>query len=105
MSLFDTRQVQRAFARSAATYDAAARLQHEIEARLLESLDYLDDPALQRAPPAVVLDLGCGPGRASIASSSRNCAAVRQPASTDVATPSWNHRGSGPLRARTLSAR
>ena len=67
MSLFDTRQVQRAFARSAATYDAAARLQHEIEARLLESLDYLDDPALQRAPPAVVLDLGCGPGRASIA--------------------------------------
>ena len=69
--LFDTRQVRRAFSRSAASYDAAAQLQHAVEARLLESLDYLDDPALQRAPPQRVLDLGCGTGRASIAMQKR----------------------------------
>ena len=65
--VFDTQQVRRAFSRSAAHYDAAAQLQHEVEARLLESLDYLDDPALALAPPRVVLDLGCGPGRAAAA--------------------------------------
>ena len=60
--LFDAKQVRRAFSRSAASYDAAAALQHAVEARLLESLDYLDDPALARAPPRRVLDLGCGTG-------------------------------------------
>jgi malonyl-CoA O-methyltransferase len=69
--LFDARQVRRAFSRSAASYDAAAQLQHGVEARLLESLDYLDDPALQRAPPQRVLDMGCGTGRASIAMQKR----------------------------------
>lgn len=63
--LFDTRQVRRAFSRSAASYDGAAHLQRRVEARLLESLDYLDDPALGRAPPQVVLDLGSGTGHAS----------------------------------------
>lgn len=58
-SLFDTRHVRRAFARAARSYAAAARLQHEVEARLLESLD------VQEAAPAVVLDAGCGPGQAS----------------------------------------
>ena len=47
------------------SYDAAAALQHEVEARLLESLDYLDDPKLALPPPQTVLDLGCGPGRAA----------------------------------------
>ena len=69
--LFDTRHVRRAFSRSAGGYDAAAQLQHAVEARLLESLDYLDDPALQRPAPARVLDLGCGTGRASIAMQQR----------------------------------
>ena len=69
--LFDAKQVRRAFSRSAASYDAAAALQHAVEARLLESLDYLDDPALQREPPQRVLDLGCGTGRASIAMQKR----------------------------------
>ena len=69
--LFDAKQVRRAFSRSAASYDAAAQLQHAVEARLLESLDYLDDPALQREPPQRVLDLGCGTGRASIAMQKR----------------------------------
>ena len=69
--VFDARQVRRAFSRSAASYEAAAALQHAVEARLLESLDYLDDPALQREPPQRVLDLGCGTGRASIAMQKR----------------------------------
>ena len=69
--LFDAKQVRRAFSRSAASYDAAAQLQHAVEARLLETLDYLDDPALQREPPQRVLDLGCGTGRASIAMQKR----------------------------------
>ena len=37
--LFDTRQVRRAFSRASGSYDAAARLQHEVESRLLESLE------------------------------------------------------------------
>ncbi|MBS0590438.1 MAG: malonyl-ACP O-methyltransferase BioC [Proteobacteria bacterium] len=56
---FDTHQVRRAFARAAASYEAHAVLQHEVERRLLERLDYLD------AAPARVLDLGCGPGHAA----------------------------------------
>ena len=69
--VFDARQVRRAFSRSAASYEAAAGLQHAVEVRLLESLDYLDDPALQRAPPRRVLDLGSGTGRASRAMQAR----------------------------------
>ena len=69
--LFDSRQVRRAFSRSAASYAAAAQLQHQVEARLLESLDYLDDPALKRAPPQRVLDLGCGTGTAAAAMQKR----------------------------------
>lgn len=69
--LFDARHVRRAFSRSASSYDAAAQLQHAVEARLLESLDYLDDPALQREPPKRVLDVGCGTGRASAAMQKR----------------------------------
>jgi malonyl-CoA O-methyltransferase len=59
--LFDTRHVRRAFARAAQSYEAAAQLQHEVEARLLDSLDF------HAATPAMVLDVGCGPGGASIA--------------------------------------
>ena len=61
-ALFDPRQVRRAFSRASASYDAAAALQHEVEARLLESLDYLEDRV-----PEVVLDLGCGPAHAATA--------------------------------------
>ncbi|MGN6513696.1 MAG: malonyl-ACP O-methyltransferase BioC [Lysobacteraceae bacterium] len=59
--VFDTRQVRRAFARAAPGYAAAARLQREIQSRLLDSL------AFHEATPAVVLDVGCGPGHASVA--------------------------------------
>jgi len=60
--VFDTRQVRRAFSRSARGYEAAAALQREVESRLLESLDYLEDQK-----PQTVVDLGCGPGHASAA--------------------------------------
>jgi len=84
-ALFDARQVRRAFSRSAASYDAAARLQHAVEARLLESLDYLDDPALKRDAPQRILDLGCGTGRASAAMQGRWPKA--QVVSLDLALP------------------
>ena len=83
--LFDAKQVRRAFSRSAASYDAAAQLQHAAEARLLESLDYLDDPVLERQPPQRVLDLGCGTGRASRAMQKRWPKA--QVVSLDLAVP------------------
>ena len=61
-TLFDPRQVRRAFSRASASYEAAAGLQREVESRLLESLDYLED----RIPDSI-LDLGCGPGHAAAA--------------------------------------
>lgn len=68
MTTFDQRHIRRAFSRSAAGYDAAAALQHEVEKRLMESLDYF---ALRRgqdaAAPSVVLDVGCGPAHAAAA--------------------------------------
>jgi malonyl-CoA O-methyltransferase len=66
MSVFDPRAVRRAFGRAAATYTQAAVLQREVESRLLEQLQYLDDRV-----PARLLDLGCGPGTASLALKSK----------------------------------
>jgi len=60
--LFDPRHVRRAFSRAAAGYDAAAALQGEVRARLLESLEYLDGRT-----PAAVLDVGSGTGHAAAA--------------------------------------
>ena len=54
----DPRVVRRAFARAAATYDAAAVLQREIAARMASRLDYI------RIAPRMILDAGCGTGEA-----------------------------------------
>jgi len=62
MTLFDPRHVRRATARAASTYDDAAVLQHEVEKRLLESLEYLADRV-----PQVALDVGSGPAHAAAA--------------------------------------
>lgn len=65
-ALFDPRHVRRAFSRASASYASAAKLQHEVEARLLESLDYYEEGREGDAQaPALVVDLGCGPGQAS----------------------------------------
>ena len=61
MSPLDRLAVRRAFSRAAASYAKTAVLQREVEDRLLERLEYA-----ARAPERV-LDLGSGPGRASVA--------------------------------------
>ena len=94
--LFDTRQVRRAFSRASASYDAAAHLQQASEARLLESLEYLDDPGLQREPPQRVLDLGAGTGRASRAMQKRWPKA--QVVSLDLALPMLRQARAGARR-------
>lgn len=66
-ALFDARQVRRAFSRSAPGYEAVAKLQREVESRLLESLDYYADANPAKPLPQVLLDVGSGPGRAAAA--------------------------------------
>ncbi len=57
---YDLARLRRTFGRAAEGYVAAAALQREVEARLLEQLDFLE-----AKQPGRVLDLGSGPGRGS----------------------------------------
>jgi malonyl-CoA O-methyltransferase len=57
----DRRAARRRFQRAAATYAAAARLESEISARMLERMDYI------RLAPRRVLDAGSGPPRRGLA--------------------------------------
>lgn len=54
----DKRAVRRSFEHAAATYDAAAVLQHEVCARMLERLQYV------KHRPGAILDAGSGTGNA-----------------------------------------
>ena len=56
--LLDKRALRRSFERAAATYDAAAVLQHEVCTRSLERLDFI------RHRPQRILDAGSGTGNA-----------------------------------------
>lgn len=56
-TVFQRQAIRRHFSGAAGTYLAAAALQKEVEARLLEQADVLENP------PQRILDLGCGPGR------------------------------------------
>jgi len=55
----DQHHIRHAFGRAARSYVRHAALQRVVEDQLLERLDYYE------SEPARVLDLGCGPGRAS----------------------------------------
>lgn len=59
--IFDSRQVRRAFARAAGTYEANAVLQDEVGVRLRDHLQGWD------SVPRTVLDLGSGTGKGSAA--------------------------------------
>lgn len=63
--LIDKRQARRSFERAAATYDAAAVLQHEVCRRMAARLDYI------RLEPTAILDGGSGTGNALAALSAR----------------------------------
>lgn len=52
-------EISKSFNAQASQYEKAAKVQHEIGARLLERLHYL------KINPRYILDLGCGPGRFS----------------------------------------
>ena len=56
---FDVPQIRRAFGRAAKSYTRHSALQRTVEDRLLERLDYFE------TTPQRILDVGCGPGRAS----------------------------------------
>lgn len=63
-TIFDSRQVRRAFGRAAQGYAQASAVQQEIESRLLESLEhYL--VRHNEAKPQRIIDLACGPARAA----------------------------------------
>ncbi|HEX5539692.1 MAG TPA: methyltransferase domain-containing protein, partial [Methylophilaceae bacterium] len=61
----DKARMRASFDRAASSYDAAAVLQKEVRARMLERLD------LVRITPQLVIDAGCGTGHASYALSQR----------------------------------
>jgi malonyl-CoA O-methyltransferase len=60
--LFEPRVLRQHFGRAAKQYSQVAMLQAEVEKRLLEQLDFLED-----RKPDRILDIGCGPGQASAA--------------------------------------
>ncbi len=60
-SPFNHDHIRRSFGRAASDYTAAAVLQHEVEARLLERLDDMS------ITPHRILDVGAGPGSGSLA--------------------------------------
>lgn len=63
---FDRRHVRRAFSRAARDYDKASALQRQVEAELVESLEFWPAQYRERTPDRV-LDLGSGPGRGAMA--------------------------------------
>lgn len=65
-TLFENASLRRNFGRAASSYAQVAVLQREVETRLIEQLDFLED-----RQPIRILDLGCGPGRASAAMKKR----------------------------------
>lgn len=63
--MLDRIAIRRRFARAAASYAEASRLEAEVGARMLERLDYV------KLDPRRVLDAGCGPAREAAALADR----------------------------------
>jgi malonyl-CoA O-methyltransferase len=93
----DPRAVRRAFARAAATYDAAAVLQREVATRLSERLDYI------RITPLVIVDAGCGTGHAMAELAARYPQA--RVVGVDLALPMVRAARERALRGRSLLRR
>ena len=101
-TLFDPRHVRRAFSRASSSYADAAKLQHEVEARLLETLEYYaEGRAADAQAPAVVVDLGCGPGSAARAMQARWPKA--RVLALDLALPMLQSQGDAAGLARRLA--
>lgn len=62
---FDRKKVQHSFSRAAERYDEAAKLQRMIDATLMESLEYIEDPGFYGQKPRVIVDAGSGTGASS----------------------------------------
>jgi malonyl-CoA O-methyltransferase len=93
----DPRAVRRAFARAAATYDAAAVLQREVGARMASRLDYI------KVAPRTILDSGCGTGDAVGELAARYAGA--RVVALDVALPMVEAARERARRARSLFRR
>jgi len=93
----DPRAVRRAFARAAATYDAAAALQREVGARMASRLDYV------KLEPRLILDAGCGTGEAVGELAARYAGA--RVVALDVALPMVAAARERAARARSLFRR
>jgi len=92
VSQLEREAVRGAFDKAAAEYDRHAVLQHEVEARLLERLDYFDLPA------RCALDLGCGTGIGCLALQQRLPEAL-------VVGVDWAPAMLGELRVRAAAAK
>ena len=92
----DARQVRRAFARAASTYETHAVLQAEVGTRLLERLDGIE------LRPARIVDVGSGPGAGAAALRARYPKA--EVVALDLALPMLRaadaHAGQPPAFAR-----
>ena len=93
----DARAVRRAFGRAAASYDAAAELQHEVGRRLAERLDVV------KLVPAAILDAGCGTGDALVELAARYPGA--RLVALDAAAPMVAAARARTERARSLLSR
>ena len=97
MAEIDARAARRRFDRAAATYLAAARLETEVGARMLERLDYV------RVSPLRILDAGCGPAPQAAALGKRYPAA--QLLGVDFSLPMLRQARSVGWRARLRGVR
>ena len=94
----DRQQMRSAFNRAARHYDAAARLQREVSAQLLERLEMI------RVQPQTILDMGCGTGclSTSVAAHYRGARVLGIDIAESMARQARAASGGLPLRLRSM---